>query len=134
MAYRVAGQPDSVRWTLMSGPDRGYWAVVWDTADFRQLYQSPDCESQRAAVAAMAAAGWRPAQMPKGLDFPAPHMDPEPLDASDIKAWRERLGLTQGEAAERIGVKLRAYQNYEAGHPIPLPVQRLCRYIEAESA
>lgn len=44
----------------------------------------------------------------------------------DLKSERLKLGLTQNQMAERLGVKLRAYVNYEKGHrEIPKPVQLL---------
>jgi DNA-binding transcriptional regulator YiaG len=39
-----------------------------------------------------------------------------------LKALRERLGLTQTEAAERIGTVLRTWQNYEYGRRQPGPM------------
>jgi transcriptional regulator with XRE-family HTH domain len=36
-----------------------------------------------------------------------------------LKAWRERRGITQKEAAERIGVNIRTYQRWEEGTARP---------------
>lgn len=43
------------------------------------------------------------------MQNPIPTMEP-----SELKAIREELGLTQTEMAERLGVKLRGYQAWEA--------------------
>jgi transcriptional regulator with XRE-family HTH domain len=37
------------------------------------------------------------------------------MTPADLKAWRERLGLTQAEAAHLLGVGHRAYQRHEEG-------------------
>lgn len=39
--------------------------------------------------------------------------------AEQIKAARKAARLTQAEAAERIAVPLRTYQNWEIGHRAP---------------
>ena len=44
---------------------------------------------------------------------------------------RERLGLTQSEMADKLGVTMRMYRYYEAGSPIPRPVQILVSLIKA---
>ncbi len=36
-----------------------------------------------------------------------------------VRALRERLGLTQTQAAEKVGVTLRAWQSWEAGDRVP---------------
>lgn len=54
------------------------------------------------------------------------------MTAADLKAWRTRLGMTQGKAAAALGLSLRAIQNYEGGfRPIPLPVELACEGYEA---
>jgi transcriptional regulator with XRE-family HTH domain len=35
--------------------------------------------------------------------------------SKSLRAWRIRAGLTQTAAAARFGVKIRQYQNWEAG-------------------
>lgn len=39
--------------------------------------------------------------------------------ASEIKAIRKRLGLSQSEAARRVGVSWRTWARWEAGSKIP---------------
>jgi DNA-binding transcriptional regulator YiaG len=36
-----------------------------------------------------------------------------------LKEWRERLGLTQRQAAERLGVSERTFQQWEQGRQSP---------------
>lgn len=44
-------------------------------------------------------------------------MDARPLAdvSAELKAWRERLGITQTRAAELLDVSPRTYQGWEAG-------------------
>jgi len=35
--------------------------------------------------------------------------------SAELKAWRERLGITQARAAELLDVSPRTYQGWEAG-------------------
>lgn len=37
------------------------------------------------------------------------------MNSADLKSWRKRLSLSQGEAARALGLSLRAIQNYESG-------------------
>jgi transcriptional regulator with XRE-family HTH domain len=49
----------------------------------------------------------------------------------DMKAWRLRLGLTQAQAGEALGVTLRAIQHYEGGtRPIPRVVELACWAVQ----
>ena len=41
------------------------------------------------------------------------------MNALDIKENRKKLGLTQAELAERVGVSLKTISNYENGEVIP---------------
>lgn len=45
-----------------------------------------------------------------------------PDTASILKRWRARLQITQAVAAERLGVGLRTYQNWESGRPFPYAI------------
>jgi DNA-binding XRE family transcriptional regulator len=42
-----------------------------------------------------------------------------PLGKAELKAWRQRLGWTQAEAAAWLGVAKRSYENWECGHRNP---------------
>jgi len=41
--------------------------------------------------------------------------------ASELKAWRAELGLSQSQAARALGVRLRTYQGWEAGRSVKHP-------------
>lgn len=47
--------------------------------------------------------------------------EPKPPTAAQIRAIRDRLGLTQTEAAEKIGVGKRQWIGYESGKRTPSP-------------
>jgi hypothetical protein len=50
------------------------------------------------------------------------------MDAQDLADWRRRLGLTQKQAAEVLGITLRGYQKREAGAtPIDREAELACR-------
>jgi DNA-binding transcriptional regulator YiaG len=54
---------------------------------------------------------------------------------TDVRAWRQRLGLTQTQAANALGVSTRAIQAYEGGDYEPgKPVVRLMEAIEQSSS
>lgn len=53
------------------------------------------------------------------------------MDEHDLKAWRERLGLSQPAGAEAIGVARRTLQYYEGGQPIPKTVALACSAVAA---
>lgn len=40
-------------------------------------------------------------------------------DGEAVRAWRERCRLTQEQAARRLGVTVRNFQNYESGQYAP---------------
>ncbi|GAA4247493.1 hypothetical protein GBZ26_08225 [Azospirillum formosense] len=53
------------------------------------------------------------------------------MTAQELIAWRERLGLTQPQAAFALGVSLRGYQKREAdGAPIDREAELATRYLE----
>lgn len=57
------------------------------------------------------------------------------MTPAEIRATRERLGLTQGAAARLCGVDGRTWRRYEAGgHGMHEPVARLLRLLEAVPA
>jgi transcriptional regulator with XRE-family HTH domain len=52
------------------------------------------------------------------------------MTAAAFKAWRKRLGLSQREAGDALGLSLRAVANYEAGERrIPKPVALACAAV-----
>ena len=55
------------------------------------------------------------------------------LSSIDVKALRERTGLTQAEFSEMIGVSIRTLQNWEQGRREPEgPAKALLRVVERE--
>ncbi len=58
----------------------------------------------------------------------------KPWTAADLRAWRDRLGLSQPQAAERIGISVATIRDYEQGRyyadGLPGYLARLCRYVE----
>jgi DNA-binding XRE family transcriptional regulator len=59
-------------------------------------------------------------------------------DNAEFKAWRARMGFTQEQAAEKLGLSLGAIVNYEKGVRrddgsevnIKPPVMNMCRHLE----
>ena len=48
-----------------------------------------------------------------------------PVPPKELRAWRKTAGLKQWEAAAKLGVSLKAYQNWEQGqrqmqHPVAM--------------
>jgi transcriptional regulator with XRE-family HTH domain len=49
------------------------------------------------------------------------------VDASELREWRKTLGLTQLEAADKLGVRRTTFQNWEHGNfPIPPSTKLVC--------
>lgn len=54
------------------------------------------------------------------------------MTGEDFKAWRKRVGKTQQQAADAIGITKRSVQLYEADdQPVPRTVALACAAIEA---
>lgn len=64
------------------------------------------------------------------------------MTASDLRAFRQRLGMTQAELAETFGISLSQFHNYERGSdrrtgvpcPVPRLVQLACEALSARVA
>lgn len=58
----------------------------------------------------------------------------EELDCSLIRAWREHLGLTQAQAAERMGVSQPSYARMEAKsvYPRVVTLKRIAKAMGIE--
>lgn len=56
-----------------------------------------------------------------------------PPTPTEIRAMRERLGLTQSAFASRFGLSVETVRNHEQGHRVPTgPVRVLLRVISRE--
>lgn len=56
-----------------------------------------------------------------------------PVEAREIKALRVRLGLTQSQMADRLGVHLNTYQQWEYGRRKPRrPTLKLLEILKKE--
>jgi DNA-binding transcriptional regulator YiaG len=54
------------------------------------------------------------------------------VTADELKNWRARMGLTQGQAAQALNTPVSTYQSWEQGrHRPPGLVDALCREIES---
>lgn len=57
------------------------------------------------------------------------------MTPDELRDWRARMGLTQEEAATRLGVTLRAWQHWEGAERTPPPyLMRALRDLERELA
>ncbi|MBP2311863.1 helix-turn-helix domain-containing protein [Azospirillum soli] len=59
----------------------------------------------------------------------------KPFEAADIAAWQERLGLSNSEAADLLGVGVSTFYTYKAGTAsggIPRGIQIACRAVERD--
>jgi hypothetical protein len=52
------------------------------------------------------------------------------MNATEFRAWRERLGLTQQQIADRLDVSRTTIQNWENNTPIPQTVDASCKIWE----
>jgi DNA-binding transcriptional regulator YiaG len=53
------------------------------------------------------------------------------MTPTQLKDWRERLALTQGQAATVLGCGRRSLQQWESGqHLVPKYILLACRYLE----
>jgi hypothetical protein len=55
-----------------------------------------------------------------------------PLAPGEVRDWQERLGLSNNESADFVGVTVSTWKEYRAGASIPEPVQVLCRAAERD--
>jgi hypothetical protein len=56
-------------------------------------------------------------------------MDEPPVTANQYRAALDKLGLSQGAAAEFFGISPRASHGYANGAPIPEPIAKLLRLM-----
>lgn len=53
------------------------------------------------------------------------------MTAGEFKEWRRRLGLSQEQAAEALGLSRNTIARYEAGHT-PQIVDLACEHLESK--
>jgi len=80
---------------------------------------------------------WSPEDDPERLDLSAETLVrlaryQEPMTGAAFKAWRERLGLSQNETAELLGISQRTVNDYQAADRMPAVVAIACRALEAD--
>jgi DNA-binding transcriptional regulator YiaG len=55
------------------------------------------------------------------------------MTPEEFTLWRARMGVTQSEAANMLGVTLAAIQHWQRGRRrVPKPIAKLCDYLEKE--
>jgi transcriptional regulator with XRE-family HTH domain len=60
-----------------------------------------------------------------------------PMDGVSLKAWRRRLGLTQRQAGEKLGIPAIAISGWETGRlqiARPKMLELACRAVELDIA
>lgn len=57
-----------------------------------------------------------------------------PVTEADLKQWRKKMGWTQKDAANWLGVSFRSYESWECSHRNPQhPIAIRARMAEAEN-
>ncbi len=74
-----------------------------------------------------------------GLDYSGSSLkllaeEQRPMTAAELDDWQKRYGLSNTEAAETLGISLRAYNYYRSGRDIPKPVSAFARSMNREPA
>lgn len=52
------------------------------------------------------------------------------MTTAEFRAWRKRCGLTQAQAAERLGCSRSTVLRWEGGMSVPIMAAAACRQIE----
>ena len=139
--YRVrpADAPNSSGWYVVGGE--------YSDTDFKTLMAGQKLENFGPFARPEAMAVWR-AMSTKSVDnalvryqiigadriddFVAAHETGIAPQASEITAWRQRLGLSAQDAAAALEVTTQTLAQWEHGEqPVPGPVRVACRLIEA---
>ena len=55
------------------------------------------------------------------------------MDKDEFRDWRKRLGMTQIQAANALGMSRRSIIDYEHGQPIPRVVELASQAVEASN-
>jgi transcriptional regulator with XRE-family HTH domain len=55
------------------------------------------------------------------------------MDGTELRRQRKRLGWTQTEMADAIGLSLRSMQRYESADEVPRHIEFAVRYIVEQS-